>query len=329
MKEALYYTKLKNGRVKCILCPHACELVDGERGKCFIRMNRGGLLYALTYGKVSAVAVDPIEKKPLYHFYPGSSILSIGGIGCNFNCRFCQNWHLVEAAVSQESLSPEGLVKLIEESQTIGIAYTYNEPLIWFEYLMDTAPLIREKGYRTVLVTNGYINPKPFKELSPYIDAMNIDLKTMSEEYCKNVCDGRVKPVLNTIEKAFEKGILVEVTHLMITDETDSIEEIKKIVDFISNISPSIPLHLSRYFPQRNYFNPPTPVERIERAVDVAREKLYYVYAGNVEIDGAGNTYCPSCRNTLIERRGYLTKIKGLTSERNCSSCGRKIEVIK
>lgn len=326
--KASYFIELENGKVKCTLCPHGCELAEGERGKCYVRKNIKGILYALTYGKVAAVAIDPIEKKPLYHFHPGSEILSIGGTGCNFDCRFCQNWHLIEGNAREDNLPPEKLIQLVRETNTVGIAYTYNEPFIWFEYIRDTAPKIKEMGYKVVLVTNGFINPKPFKEISPFIDAMNIDLKTMREDYAIKVCGGHVKPVLKIIEMSFKFSIHIEVTHLMVTDETDSEKEVEEIAEFLQKISPLIPLHISRYFPQRYYSNRPTPIERIKRALMIAKDKLHYVFAGNIEVEGGSHTLCPSCKNLLVWRRGYLTRIEGITKDKLCSKCGRKVDVI-
>ncbi len=328
LKKAAFQVSLENHKVRCTLCPHGCELSEGETGKCRVRGNRGGVLYAFTYGKVAAVAADPIEKKPLYHFKPGSQILSIGGIGCNFNCPFCQNWHLVEGTVPLEDLPPEKLVQLVENSGTIGISYTYNEPLIWFEYIMDTAPSIKEKGFDVTLVTNGFINPKPFKELVPFVDAMNVDVKSAHEEYLKRVCDGGLKPVLRTIEIAMNHEVLVEATHLMVTDETDSEEETRTLARLLSSISDKIPLHISRYFPQRLYTHPPTPPERLLRGYEAAREFLHYVYLGNIFIDGTEDTLCPQCKNILVHRVGYSVRITGITTDGRCASCNRKADVV-
>lgn len=331
--EAKYYLKKEGGYVKCVLCPQGCDIPDGEAGKCLVRINKGGKLYAGSYGKYASICLDPIEKKPLFHFYPTYNILSIGGVGCNFSCKFCQNWELVEGVVPVRSITPEELVSLIVESKSsrnIGIAFTYNEPTIWFEFIIDTANLLKKSApdMKVVLVTNGYISVQPFEELSDFVDAMNIDLKFAKEELYKEVSDAHLKPVLTSIRRSFEKfkkngKPFIELTYLIIPGVNDKEEDFKQVVDFISEIDNRIPLHISRFFPHFLMRDkPPTPLDVLKKAYDIARAKLKFVYVGNVWGDKGENTYCPSCGNILISRYGFTSSFENLdkTSGR-CKVC--------
>ena len=312
--------------VRCELCPHRCRIADGKRGICRVRENRGGSLIALTYGKVAAVNMDPIEKKPLFHFHPGREILSIGSVGCNFRCGFCQNWHLV---LGQASLSPIGIPELVRaarDSGSVGIAYTYNEPMIWFEFVMDCAREFRKAGMANVLVTNGYVSPEPLAELLPLVDAMNVDLKSMDPEFYRKICGGTVAPVLDTI-RASSRMVHLEITALLVTGENDSDESIRQVVDFVAGTDPDIPLHFSRYFPQHRFTAPPTPPERLEAAHRIAREKLSYVYVGNYHLAGSEDTRCPRCGATVVRRIGYRTSPVGLSGNR-CASCAEKLRFV-
>ncbi|MCD6363925.1 MAG: AmmeMemoRadiSam system radical SAM enzyme [Synergistetes bacterium] len=320
LKEALFFEKLKGGEVKCRLCPHGCVIPPGAVGLCKARENRDGILFSLIYGECSAVNMDPIEKKPLFHFFPGSEILSLGTIYCNFSCKFCQNWHLVRGDVRTEYISPERVVEVALDYRSIGIAYTYNEPIIWYEFVLDTAKLAKEKGLKNVLVTNGFIEEEPLKELLPFVDAMNVDLKASSDDFYVRLCGGKVEPVLRTIELA-NNSCLVEVTNLLITGENDSDEDIKSIVSMISEIDPLIPLHFSRYFPQYKMNNPPTPISRLYRAYEIAREKMPYVYLGNLWEERYETTYCLNCGSALVRRRGYVILENNLEGNK-CSFCG-------
>jgi pyruvate formate lyase activating enzyme len=326
LREARYYEKLEAGRVRCFLCPQVCAIAPGESGKCFVRKNIDGSLFAMTYAKVSAVAMDPIEKKPLYHFYPGSGILSVGSVGCNFTCPFCQNYHLVERKTALDDMPPEKLVKLALEHESIGIAYTYNEPMIWFEYVMDCAKLARKEGLKNVLVTNGYISPEPLKEMLPLIDAMNIDLKYIRDGDYAKYSGARVGPVKKTIEEA-NKACMVELTNLIVTGVNDSDEDIEGLIDWVAFVDRSIPLHFSRYFPQYKFDNPATPQSSLKLAYELATRKLDYVYVGNISMDEGNDTLCPKCRNLLISRSGYNSKVIGLKG-RNCSNCGNRIRIV-
>ncbi len=326
LKEAKYYRKLSNNEVRCLLCPKLCTIKDGENGYCSIRKNISGVLYALAYNSTSAIHMDPIEKKPLYHFYPGREILSLGTAGCNQRCLFCQNWSLVEGDIPEPNITPEEVVESAKRLNSIGIAYTYNEPLIWYEFVLDTASLAKENGLKNVLVTNGEINPQPLKELLPYVDAMNIDLKSINDKFYKNICDGNLNTVKKTIETSF-RVCHIELTNLLVTEKNDSEEEIELLVDYVASLSLDIPLHFSRYFPQYKMDAPPTPIEKLFRAYEIGRKKLRYVYLGNVWCEEENNTYCPECNHLLIKRTGYNTKIMGLNGKR-CKKCGNEINIV-
>ncbi len=282
MHEALYYEKMPGKRVRCRLCPYECRIPPGGKGACGVRQNVDGILYSLIYGKTTSLALDPIEKKPLYHYHPGEQILSLGTRGCNLHCDFCQNWHISqEVDGPMENVTSEEVVQRARLLRSFGIAYTYNEPFIWYEFVLDTAKLARQNGLKNVLVTNGFVNPHPLENMLPYIDAMNIDLKAFDEDFYAKVCKGRLKPVLDVI-KISAKACHVELTNLIIPTLNDSEGSVRKMVDWIySNLGPEVPLHLSRYFPCYKMDLPPTPIETLKRAERIAKEKLKYVYIGN------------------------------------------------
>ncbi|HEY4716460.1 MAG TPA: AmmeMemoRadiSam system radical SAM enzyme [bacterium] len=326
LQEAVYYRKLHGKKVRCLLCPKLCVIKHAGKGYCTIRENIDGVLYAVGYGKVAAVHLDPIEKKPLYHFYPGSEILSIGTVGCNQRCLFCQNWSLVEGSLPSENFPPAEAVDAALRCNSIGIAYTYNEPLIWFEYVLDTAKLAKEKGLKNVLVTNGEINPRPLDELLPFIDAMNIDLKSMDADYYKKICDGNLMPVKKTIEKSIRK-CHVEITNLLVAGKNDSDENISALVEYIAGLGRNIPLHFSRYFPNYKMHNQPTPMERLERAYSIAKGRLNYVYLGNVLDEKWNDTLCPSCGAILVSRRRDNVLVADLNKNR-CRKCNSEIAIV-
>jgi pyruvate formate lyase activating enzyme len=305
--------------VRCGLCPHRCRIADGNRGICRVRENRGGTLYALTYARLAAVHMDPIEKKPLYHFRPGSEILSVGTVGCNFRCGFCQNFHLVTGDAPLTPVPVPDLVRAAANSGSVGIAYTYNEPLVGFEYVAECAKEIRAAGMSNVLVTNGYILPEPLEELLSFVDALNIDLKSMDPDFYRKICGGKLEPVLDTIRTCARRSH-VEVTNLLVTGINDSDDAIRKVVDFVAAVNPEIPLHFSRYFPQHLFTSPPTPPERLEAAWRIGREKLAYVYVGNFHLPGGEDTRCPKCGAVVVRRVGYKTTAVGLTGDR-CAAC--------
>jgi len=315
------------GAVRCGLCPHRCFIVDGARGRCRVRENRGGRLFSLIYGHVVSAHVDPLEKKPLYHFHPGSSVLSIGTNGCNLSCPFCQNYEISQGLTDGAQLPPEEIVRLGGAGGSIGVAYTYNEPFIWFEYVLDCARSAKEKGLVNVLVTNGYVSPEPLEELLPYVDALNIDLKALDDGFYKRLCGGRLEPVLETIRRSARRAH-VELTNLLVTDENDSPEQVAALADWVaSEVGRQTPLHLSRYFPAYRFKAPRTPQERMLAAWEAARERLDFVYMGNVVTEIGGDTVCPACGAVVIERQGYSIRVVGL-ADGSCSYCGRKLPIV-
>lgn len=283
MHEALYYERLDANKVRCHLCPYECTISDGLKGACGVRLNKGGTLYSEIYGKTTGIALDPIEKKPLYRYHPGKYILSVGTKGCNFHCDFCQNWHISQVLdAPTKDITSEEIVEKAKELKSFGIAYTYNEPFIWYEFVLDTAKLAKKNGLENVLVTNGFVNMEPLEGMLPFISAMNIDLKSFNEEFYAKVCRGRLKPVLDVIKRSAE-SCHIELTTLLIPTLNDSEAEIRRLVDWIyNNLGPGVPLHLSRYFPCYQMDLPPTPVESLKTAERIAKEKLKYVYLGNV-----------------------------------------------
>ena len=323
LKEAMYYKKLDKDYVSCRLCPHYCTLGDGEIGKCRVRKNKKGRLYSLNYGKVSGSGYDEIEKKPLYHFYPGSTIFSIGSFGCNLACDFCQNYQTVYDSSYSRDVDEDTLLLLAEKNNSIGLAFTYNEPTIWYEYMLHMAKKTKEKNLKNIMVTNGYINEEPLKELLPYIDAMNIDLKSMKNSFYKDICSGSLEPVLKTIEIA-AKSTHVEVTTLLIEGANSQLEGIEELGKKLASIDKSIPLHVSRYFPAYKMKLAPTSIEVLVKARDILKKHLDYVYIGNLSGMDT-NTYCPSCGNKLVDRN-IRKKIVGLEKGR-CSNCDKNINI--
>jgi pyruvate formate lyase activating enzyme len=325
--EAKYYSVKSDERVECGLCPHNCIIKPDKTGICGVRKNIHGKLYTLIYGEVTGLAMDPIEKKPLYHFYPGSRIISIGTKGCNFKCSFCQNWHISQDLKAHTTYySPEAIIDMALQNNSVGIAYTYSEPSIWFEYVLDCSVLARKQGFKNVLVTNGFINKEPLSELLPYTDAMNIDLKSFKESTYTKIEKGKLENVLTTIKIASEK-CHVELTTLVVTGINDDISEMRDIIEWISSVNKNIPWHVSRYSPNFKYDAPPTDVEFIVKVCEEASKKLNYVYSGNISDSyGSNNTICPSCKNTAVTRIGYLTRITGLTNGK-CSKCGFDLNI--
>ncbi len=316
----------EDGAVRCELCPHRCLIAPEKQGICGVRENRGGELFALTYGNVAAVQVDPVEKKPLFHFHPGKPILSVGSVGCNFRCGFCQNHHLVEKRAPLFPVTIPDLVRAARRSGAVGISYTYNEPLIWFEFVADCAREFRKAGMTNVLVTNGFVSPEPLADLLPLVDAMNIDLKSMDPEFYRKICGGTLGPVLDTIRQS-AGATHVEVTTLLVTGENDSDESIRAVVDFLAGVDPDIPLHLSRYMPMHRFTAPPTPPLRLAAAFRIARQILPYVYVGNYPLEGGGDTVCPACGTVVVRRHGYRTDPSGLSGNR-CASCSASLRFV-
>lgn len=291
IKEALYYEKIDNEKVKCNLCPHYCVIPYNKTGICLgrkaVKNENGELILAtINYGSVTSVAIDPIEKKPLYHFYPGSNILSVGSFGCNFKCSFCQNYNISQQEVDYKMVRADELVEIIIKTEgNIGIAFTYNEPFMWYEYVLEVAKLLKDMAphKRVVLVTNGYVNKEPLKNLLQYVDAMNIDLKG-DDNYYRLLCKGRILPVLETIKTAHEYGCHIEITTLLVTKENTSVESMMIIRDFISKLDKNIPLHISRYFPNYKLKNDATDLDVMKLAYKLLKEKLNIVHVGNVSL---------------------------------------------
>ena len=330
MQEALYYQSLQNGEVQCLLCPHQCKISPGAYGRCKTRLNKNGTLITESYGILSAISSDPIEKKPLYHFHPGRPILSIGSFGCNFACDFCQNCEItqIDQHISSHypSREPEDIVnKAALYPGNIGLAYTYNEPSVYYEYMLHCAALVKKRQLSNVMVTNGYINREPLEELLPHMDAFNVDLKSFRDNFYRERSRATLNPVLESIEAIAGSGKHLELTFLIIPGYNDSISEWKEMIHWIRvTCGSSSILHVSRYFPHYKMLKPPTPEGTISAFLKLAREQLAYVYPGNTpEMDN--HSYCPSCGNLLIERKVYEAVVRGIGDEGQCSSCKQHI----
>ncbi|MBI5185996.1 MAG: AmmeMemoRadiSam system radical SAM enzyme [Nitrospinae bacterium] len=328
MVEAIHYERLEGGKIRCGLCPQECVLAEGKSGICRGKKNIGGKLFAVNYGLAVSLALDPIEKKPLYHFFPGTSILSTGPNGCNFRCRFCQNWNISQGVAAVREISPGELAEEALRLKSIGLAYTYSEPFIWYEYVLEASREVRKLGMKNVLVTNGFVNEKPLRGLLPYIDAMNVDIKSMEDSFYKSLCSGRLEPVLRTVRIAHEEGCHVEITNLVIPTFNDSDGNFHELAEWIAGLDPDIPLHLSRYFPHYKLAVAPTPVETLARGRSIAMEKLNYVYVGNVSHEEWGDTFCPKCRNAVIKRHGYSVDRSNFRDGK-CCICGAYLPILE
>jgi len=334
MKEAMLYTKPKDDLVRCQLCAHRCTIKPDRAGICGVRKNEEGTLYTMVYAKAVAVHVDPIEKKPLYHFLPGSASFSIATIGCNFRCLFCQNADISQASKGGgwgypvRDFPPEEVVAGAKRHRCASIAYTYTEPTIFFEYAYDTALLAHQEGIKNIFVTNGYMTEEALEAIEPYLDAANVDLKSFNPQFYRRIVGARLEPVLETIERMHEMGIWVEVTTLIIPGQNDGEEELRGIARFIAGIDVKMPWHISRFVPHYKMRSTPfTSVETIHRAAEIGHEEgLCYIYAGNVPGDPHENSYCPHCGQVVIRRLGYHThsELKG----RACPSCGEELAFI-
>jgi pyruvate formate lyase activating enzyme len=325
---ARFWEKAEEGdEVRCGLCPHACRIHPGGTGRCRVRRNRAGSLELPFYGRLSSVAVDPIEKKPLYHYHPGESILSVGFVGCSFRCPFCQNYRISQdtSAPTQE-MSPEELVALAQREGSFGIAYTYSEPLVHLEYVLETCRRARERGLANVLVSNGFVNPAPAEELLKVLDAANIDLKGYNPEFYRKLIGGELEEVKRFLAQARGR-ILLEVTTLVIPTRNDSPEEMEGIAAFLASLDPDIPLHLSAYYPQYRYTLPPTPPATLRVLAEVARRYLRYVYLGNVGPEPS-DTLCRECGAALVRRRGYRVDATGLDGSR-CARCATPAPIVR
>lgn len=327
-RDAEFWKKLDGKKVQCLLCPNLCILDDNEFGSCKVRVNKNGKLEIPFYGAISALAIDPVEKKPLYHFYPGKGILSLGTVGCSFHCLFCQNYSISQYTdVHTEYLSKEEIYNYMKSKNLKMIAYTYSEPLVWYEYVYDVSKYLKkmDPAIKTVLVTNGYINLKPVSQLIEFIDAANVDLKAFYNDFYDKLCKGKIEPVKNFIKYVYNK-IHLEVTTLVIPGFNDKEEEIEKIALFLKTLSDKIPYHISKYFPAYKLSVAPTKDSTIKKLVAIAKKHLKYVYSGNIYTNGQ-NTLCPYCGNVLIKRYGYSIEITGIKNKK-CTKCGKDVDII-
>lgn len=354
--EARFYEPLPDKKVLCTLCPHDCRIPDNGRGACSVRYNRDGKLYTLVYDKVVARETNLIEKKPLFHFHPGSYAYSISTVGCNLRCSYCQNWQIsqwpkdnlpkkldkavddsseaicpqleaMDAEVPGEPIMPTEVVRAAKQTGCLSVSYTFTEPTIFYELAYDTAVLAREQGLKNSFVSNGFISEAPLREIAPLLDAVNIDLKFFREESYRRISRARMQPVLDAIRLYHAFGVWVEVTTLVIPGLNDSDEELTGIAEFICGLDPAIPWHLSQYYPTyRMLDHPPTPVATLRRAREIGRKTgLRYVYEGNVPGEGGENTYCYHCSALLIERFGFFVRQNRIRDGR-CPECGAMID---
>jgi pyruvate formate lyase activating enzyme len=331
VKEAMFYEKLDDKKVKCFLCNHGCIIKEGKRGICHVRENKDGVLYSLVYGKVISMNIDPIEKKPLFHFLPGSTSFSIATIGCNFHCKHCQNYEISQYPKTHDDIigqdvTPREIVKSAIRYGCESISYTYTEPTIYFEFAYDCAKLAHERGIKNVFVSNGYTGVEAIKAIAPYLDGNNIDLKG-DDNFYKEVCGAKVEPVKNTIRLMKELGVWVEVTTLIIPDYNDSEIILRDIAGFIASVDPYIPWHVTQFYPTYMLIDKPrTPIKTLRRARDIGYEVgLKYVYEGNVPGEGGENTYCHNCKELLIKRFGFRISENKIKDGR-CYKCGAEIK---
>lgn len=332
-REAKFWKPLADQKVQCQLCPHNCKIKNDGLGVCGVRKNENGKLYTLIYGSCSSIAADPIEKKPLYHFHPGTNALSLGTVGCNLKCEHCQNFSISTAKPDYTSIRevmPEKAVKLAREYDCQGIAWTYNEPSIWHEYSFDSAKLAKKEGLYTVYVSNGYINEDPLKEISPFLDAMNVDVKAFNDEFYKKICKASLEPVLLTCERAKELGIHLEVTYLVIPGHNDSNDEVKNFCNWVvDKLGGETPVHFSRFHPDYRMNNVPmTPMKTLLHVYDIAKQAgVLYIYLGNVPHGDYENTTCPNCGSICIERCGYSINFIGFKKGK-CIKCNNSISIV-
>jgi len=334
MKEAMLYQKLDDGAVRCALCAHRCRIAPGKAGICAVRENREGMLYSQVYGRSISAAVDPIEKKPLYHFYPGARAFSIATVGCNFSCAFCQNADISQAPREGRAwetwardLPPEQVVHAARRERCTTIAYTYTEPTVFFEYAYDCSVLATEAGLKNIFVTNGYMTAEALDVIGENLHAANVDLKG-SDEFYRRLCGARQGPVLDAIRKMREMGVWVEVTTLVIPGHNDDEATLRDIAAFLASVDPDMPWHLSRFGPRYKLLDaPPTPVSTLHRAAEIGYQAgLRYVYAGNVPGDTYEHTRCPECGQICIHRYGYT--IRNLMDGRKCPTCNYELAVV-
>ncbi len=330
MKKALFFETLSDNSLRCFLCRHRCFIKDNELGFCGVRFNRKGLLYTYTYGNISALACDPIEKKPLYHFLPGTNSYSLSSFGCNFRCGFCQNSEIASSFkldlnnLDYQEVSAKDIVSMANKHHSKSISYTYNEPTLFYEFALDVSKIAQVQGVKNVFVTNGFINDKPLLLIRPFLDAANIDLKSFSESFYRKNCQAELKEVLDSIILFKKIGVWIEITTLVIPGFNDNSKELSEIAKFIANLDVNIPWHISRFFPHYNFSKVPiTPEPILDMAFDIAKEKgLNFVYIGNAGF--CSDTLCPECKYLLIQRKGYEIKINNL-SDGYCPKCNAKL----
>ena len=313
MKEAMFYNSLEEGKVQCYLCNHQCIISLSKRGLCGVRENREGKLYTLVYGRAISLNVDPIEKKPLFHLFPGSSSFSIAAVGCNFRCLQCQNHEISQmprdgdGRIEGSEVSPSKIISLTKQYQCRSISYTYTEPTIYFEYAYDTARLASQEGIKNVFVTNGYMTEEALKTIRPYLGAANVDLKSFREKFYKEVCGAELEPILENLKRMRQMGIWVEITTLVIPTLNDSDQEFEEIARFIVSLGPEVPWHISAFYPTYKMLNlPRTAASALRRAREIGiKAGLRYVYCGNIPGEEGEDTFCPHCGRRLIERIGF------------------------
>ena len=330
--EGKWWHKLPDGRIQCDLCPRDCKLHDGQRGACFVRQNIGGEMILTTYGRSSGFCIDPIEKKPLHHFFPGSSVLSFGTAGCNLACKFCQNWDISKSREMdslQDEASPDAIAAAAIRLGCKSVAFTYNDPVIFAEYAMDVADACHERGIKTVAVTAGYIHDAPRREFYAKMDAANVDLKAFTDDFYVKLCGARLKPVLETlVYLKHETDCWFEITTLLIPGKNDSVEELTAECKWImKELGPDVPLHFSAFHPDYKMTDlPRTPPATLTRAREIAlAEGLHYVYTGNVHDERGGSTYCPACKSALVIRDWYRIDEYRITPDGKCPDCGTAI----
>jgi pyruvate formate lyase activating enzyme len=318
--------KAFDNKLECLLCPHYCKLNEGQSGICGVRKNTGESIELMTYGVLSGYALDPIEKKPLYHFFPGQKILSIGSYGCNMRCDFCQNYNISQnvPVKLKPDITPENIVsEALSAENNIGIAFTYNEPVIWFEFMRDTALAAKKEGLYTVLVSNGYINRDPLKEMIQFIDAFNIDLKAFNNSFYRKLTGADIEPVKNSLIQIAKSGKHLEITTLIIPGHNDDEMEMRLESEWIAGeLGKGVPLHLSRYFPMYRRDDKTTSQETLNSLFDIASENLNHVYMGNTLSDSGQNSSCPDCGSTVIKRSGYNIKLLNIDDSGRCTNCG-------
>jgi pyruvate formate lyase activating enzyme len=314
----------------CSLCPNNCVIPESGRGKCRIRMNVNGELYTVTYGRPCAMHVDPVEKKPHFHFLPGTTAFSLATVGCCLDCKYCQNWQISQGYpedAENYDMSPERIVEQALAQKCSSIAYTYTEPTVFFEYMVDISRCARKKGLRNLYITCGFINEKPLAELADVIDGANVDIKGFNDDFYQRVTGGRLEPVLNTVKYLYKRDVVVEITNLIVPTLNDTMDEIKKMcVWLVQEVSPDVPIHFSRFYPNYKLEHlPPTPLETLKEARDIALQVgLKYAYIGNVQEHEGQNTVCPKCGKIIVERVGYKILSYNMSKDR-CSFCNERI----